>query len=1040
MRLPHPLPGPLRVSLPAAFALLVTAAAPARASDTLATVAGRVVDLAVDGGGALVYCTKERDVGTISTSGVVSLLANAATGPFPNQLRAVALDPTGDVAVIDQYGDIYRLVGGATPAMKVYSNLYLVQDPTDMIVDAAGNYVIAGATPTSGVRGMNWVSGDGSRWAYYLRRHAPVQLAADPLTGHLLLAEEEAGGGLWTIDTAAGPHPTTALDTTTDPGFTAAADDGDMAAEADGDVLFIAGGAVYHHDRGLGTTTIIAGGYGQLRGIAIAASSGNVASASGWSAYVAEGEAPTSIREIGNVGAPAALLAPSLGWVPGPGYHKLFYNGIKVYDLAADRDGNLLVGGDLWGVTYSVRRIDIPTFAMTTIADETDGISGRVEGIAVDPDGTIYALTHQGVIHAIRENPLQVSTVFDNAGGVIGTGKDLVLGRNGKLYVADSEFWGSGEVVEVTIATGTATAIVHTRETRGLAADPFRGGLTVAEWVAGGFEGEVGRLDLSTGTITPLPGFAGMNYSNAQTWGDGDTVAMANGNLFTISEDDWSLSKYTAEWQDFARVGSGFLNHPSGLTVAPSAPSASNTTGWSLYIAEFDNLWEFKNTVPPAPVVVDPAAPPVGAMLGYMNPADGRPRAMIADPAGGGLLVTTSDGKLLGMNAGSGVVSTLAGASQGLAGDLVAAAATSLGTIVVGTRDGVVFALAPAAGYAATVLFDNASLTLADVRGACVDGLDRVLLVDRPAGVTGGRVWRLDGGNLTLLTRTARGLRPAIDPLTGDAFVTEQGAIAEGAGEVLRVDAFTSPASAGHFRGDTYFTFPLGELGGDLAFDDDGDFYVAGDEDGRIVRVNRAVGTRTVVAGNYTRPVAVALAPGRPAYAGAQGTSLFVLDEWVVWETGVDDLPAPAPPSTPPGLAPPADLRLFGNAGLGQANAVAAVRPAEAGKLYWILASQGGKVPGVPLSVMGDPTDPRVLPGNIDDLWFMAGNPAIFPFFLSFLDGGGHTAPGTALLVPNDPAILGLEMFLDLTWVVVDRTAPNKVAHVGGTTQIYLGQ
>ena len=71
----------------------------------------------------------------------------------------------------------------------------MVQNPSDMIVDAAGNYVLAGATPTSGVRGMNWISSDGSRWAYYLVRHAPVQLAADPLTSDLLLTEEQAGGG-----------------------------------------------------------------------------------------------------------------------------------------------------------------------------------------------------------------------------------------------------------------------------------------------------------------------------------------------------------------------------------------------------------------------------------------------------------------------------------------------------------------------------------------------------------------------------------------------------------------------------------------------------------------------------------------------------------------------------------------------------------------------------------------------------------------------------------------------------------------------------
>jgi len=413
---------------------------------------------------------------------------------------------------------------------------------------------------------------------------------------------------------------------------------------------------------------------------------------------------------------------------------------------------------------------------------------------------------------------------------------------------------------------------------------------------------------------------------------------------------------------------------------------------------------------------------------------------MIADPAGGGFLITTSGGKLLRMVTAGGSVSVLAEAAQGLSGDLVAVSPTSTGHIVAVSYDGVVYDLDPGAGYAATVLFSNGSAELNEVRGACVDGADRVLIVDRPADNEGGRLYRLDGGALELLVRNARGLRPAIDPLTADVFVTEQGSLAEGAGEVLRVDAFADPATHGHFRGDGYFTFAPGELGGDLAFDDDGNFYVAVGEDGRVTAVDRASGARTIVAGNYTNPVGVALAPGRGGTAGAEGTSLFVLDEWVVWETGVDGLPAPPPPSTQPGLAPPPDIRATGpSAAIGQANYVSVSNPDQAGKLYWILPSLSGKVPGFPLSLGGDPTDTRVVPNNLDDLWLSTFNPVFFPGFIGVLDGSGNSVPGTAIMIPNDPWILTWGTFLDLSWIVIDSSAQNKVAYVGGTAQLFVG-
>lgn len=1007
--------------------------------DLLATVSGTVVDLTVADNGDLIYCTREREVGRITTGGVVTVLATAATGPFPYNLAAVIEDLGGNIAVIDSLGDIYRLNGGAAPAVLAYDDPWMMGNPTDMIVDENGSFLVASESPTSGTRALNWVSYDGSRWGYYLIEHSPLQLAVDPTSSDLLLADTAGGGALRLVESDYGPHPTTPLDTTTHPGFTVANDDGDMAVENDGDVFFVAGGTVYWHDLSSAFTLNYASGYNQLRGITIAASSGNVPSPSGWSVYVAEGGSPTNIRELGGVNPPGSVRHPNLGWVPGTGWNQLIFNGIQVHELATDRNGHLLIGGDLWGGQPSLRRVELPSFAVTTIASEANGLTSCVEGIAVDPNGLIYALTRDGQIHSIRENPFLITTVFADPLNQITAGKDLVYARNKKLYVADRDGWGTGEVLEVDIATGTAVTLTSAREARGLAADPTRAGLIVAEWVNGGFAGEVGRLDPTTGAITPIPGLSGLNYTNDSVWGDGDLALNAKGSIYSFSEDDWTLAQYE-EWRGgFARIGSGYLSHPSGVTIAPSTPDASNTTGWSLYVSEYDHLYELRNHPAPAPTIFDPDSPPVGRYLGSISPEHGRPRAMITDPSGGGLLISTSAGKLLRIDDSSGTVIVRADASEGLAGDLVGLAAMSTGTIVAVTDDGVVWKIEPMIGYAARVVFNNSSMDLVDVRGLCLDGEDRPIIIDRLAGNDGGRTWRLEGGDVQLLSRNVRGMRPAIDPLTADIFLTQQGASGGQGGEVLRIDAFVDPPSHGHWKGSVFFDLAVGERGGDIVFDDEGNFYIAEADTGNVIGCARNNGARAVMAGNYVEPIAVALAPGRAGTAGPSGTSLFVLDGYVVWETGVTGLPAFDPPATPPGLAPPATLRIHGSLELNTTIRMTASNPAAAGKVYWIFPSFYGKRPGVKLAILGDWTDNRVLPNNYDPLWTATTAGTFFPMFVSVLDGAGNSHPSTGIIVPDDPSLFGLDNFLDFAWVVVESGATNGVSYLGGTAQLLFG-
>src|SRR6185503_17300372 len=326
-------------------------------------IPGTVKDLARDSAGHILYCTAEKDVGRIVPGEPITLLADAASGPFPNPLRALAATGTGKIAVLEDGGNVRLLPGGGPPATLVYSGAWMIQDASDLIVDQLGNYLIASATPSNGLRAMNWVQANGANWGYYLVKHMPLALAHDPLTGGILMTETSSGGNLRLVQ----PDPyrtTTGIDTVTHPGLSAVQSDGDMAVEADGDLFWVAGGSIYRRARAAGTTTLFAGGFGQLRGAVIAHSTPSgphplVDPQDDWSLYVAEGANPTRLREFPGVGAPAGLIANSQGALPGKGIKVNVTFGFQAYDLTADNSGRLLVGGTLWGGTQFIKRVTL---------------------------------------------------------------------------------------------------------------------------------------------------------------------------------------------------------------------------------------------------------------------------------------------------------------------------------------------------------------------------------------------------------------------------------------------------------------------------------------------------------------------------------------------------------------------------------------------------------------------------------------------------------------------------------------------------------
>ena len=716
--------------------------------DVTHTIQGKVRDLARDGAGRILYCTFEREVGRIEPGRPgVTLLASAADSPFESQLRGLSATPSGNVAVVDAFGHVYSLPGGIGPAVKVYDDEYMVNDATDLIVDARGNYLVASATPSSGQRAVNWIQNT-QRWSYYLVKHQPVALAHDPLTGGLVISESTAGGNLQLV-AAGNPYRTTSpIDSSTHPGLSAFANDGDVAAEADGDLYWIAGGSIWKRTRATNTTSLFRAGFRQLRGVVIAASHGGQPSTTGWSLYVSEGEGPTYLREITGVGAPGPVIANDQGPVPNKGLPVNVPFGFQAYELTADNSGRLLLGGSLWGSTHFIKRVTLtPMPSIALLVNSASGLTGIIEGLCVAPDDSIYALTRTGTIHHITEGPLSITTVFSDPANQITAGKDLALDVDGTLYVAASEAWDFGKIMQV--SGGGASLLTVTEETRGLAANPL-GGMYFSQWHDMGFHGTVDLFHFGDSSVETLPGFSGINYTNGSGWGDGDICVDANGSVYTISEDDWSLIRYDPAQDGFERIGSSYGNRPSGLAIAPSTWTSGSTTGWSLYASEYDFLWEKPSVPPPASVLVDAA---LGASIGRSpvatpHPKFGRGRVLAPAPGGSGILIGTAAGFVLAADPENGEVVPLAGPDEGLRGAIVALSASASGRRVLAMNaTGEVFELASGQARALATVPERVAPVLQHALEAPVRTLrlrDAFTGARESYVLDGWTVWRVD--------------------------------------------------------------------------------------------------------------------------------------------------------------------------------------------------------------------------------------------------------------------------------------------------------
>jgi len=396
------------------------------------------------------------------------------------------------------------------------------------------------------------------------------------------------------------------------------------------------------------------------------------------------------------------------------------------------------------------------------VAHQSDGLSDVVTGLAVAADDTIYALTRDGNIDRITENPVVVTNVYTDVVDRIGHGFHLALDVDGTFYVADRGDWGSGELVEISADGSTITPLIWVPEARGVTADPAGGGVFLTIWNNSGFAGEVKRYDFGTGQLEVLPGFDGLNYSNATA--DGDTVVDVDGNIYSVSEDDWSTVRWEPEVESFTRIGSAYERSLSGVEIAPSTPGVGSTTGWSLYVSTIDQLFEIASVPAPAPDLVDSSALFTIGPQATLDSHAGRPRDLLA--TADGLVVSSAGGVLQAVDAETGDVLRIAGPEHGLSGDLVDVERAHDGSLVVATRAGRFFRV-ETRGERVRVdpLFTAPAGTV--LSGFVLDPAGRPLALvasEQPGATLFTLLGPFGARRLGLLPGA---LRPVLDPLTG---------------------------------------------------------------------------------------------------------------------------------------------------------------------------------------------------------------------------------------------------------------------------------
>ncbi|MEO0650398.1 MAG: hypothetical protein AAFZ65_06955, partial [Planctomycetota bacterium] len=541
-----------------------------------ASIGGAVRDLTPAASGGL-YWVAPGVLGHVAADGTKTILWD---GGFGSGAVGVAEGSDGDPVVVDLDGNLWRVPAAGGSRELIYSDLFLIGQATDLIVDADGVFLIPCRTPSSGVRGIAAVdasAGGGPsdrRWSFWMvdLAHQPLAFAADAAADALVMVDEGPFGALFGVDIEGelGLQPIPApLDGSVAFGGSINAFDGDVAVESDGDAWIVAGDTLWFHDRLAGTTLPFQTGTSVVRrAVAIAPSSPSAVSTTGQSLWVAErstGGGQTQLLEFPSVDPGASTTAASIGGVVDEGIPRsLSPLVLNLYTLATDGQGALLYGGDLFQSDAQVRRLD-PETGATELLARIPGPDGRIEGIEIGPDGRIYAVSERGQIWSVTQDPENPDLVFDDALDQLATNlpggaatKGLEIDRQGNFYVAERSGFAAGKVSRVDAQTGAVELLAATVDSRGVTGDPFENRILASEWNNTGFDGTL--VEIQNGVAVDLPFAGSINIANGAIWGDGDVLVDSEGGVYTVAEDEFAVWRFDRESGRRTRMGSGYLN------------------------------------------------------------------------------------------------------------------------------------------------------------------------------------------------------------------------------------------------------------------------------------------------------------------------------------------------------------------------------------------------------------------------------------------------------------------------------------------------
>jgi len=386
--------------------------------------------------------------------------------------------------------------------------------------------------------------------------------------------------------------------------------------------------------------------------------------------------------------------------------------------MSVDNAGNVYFGDSS---NHRIRKLTIATGVLTTVAGSGNATYGgdggqapaaqlyAPTGIAVDAAGNLYIADQNN--HRIRKvapptQALQITTLagngtagYDGDGGLAPAAKlyfptGVGVDGAGNVYVTD---YYNHRVRKITAATGVITTVAGT----GVAGFLGEGGPATAArlyypvgiavdgagnlYIADGNNHRIRKVTAATGVITTVAG-----SGTAGSLGDGGVATAAQlytpsavavdaaGNLYIADANNHKIRKVTAATgiiSTLAGTGTaGYLGDGAPATMANlSSPQGVAVDGaGNVFIADVNNQRVRKVTAATGNITTIAGNGLQGLLGEYVLATEARlyyPAGVTVDAAGNVYIADWANDRVRKVAAGTGILSTIAGSTQGFGGD-----------------------------------------------------------------------------------------------------------------------------------------------------------------------------------------------------------------------------------------------------------------------------------------------------------------------------------------------------------------------------------